>query len=411
MAMLRQAWAHLAAPDLKHPGTEVFDGLRGIAIVMVVLFHTWLFSWYTPQLSVWGLALPAALPLRTGYLGVELFFMISGFVLFLPYAERALGAGKKLTIAEFARRRFRKIVPSYALALAATALVSIPLVYSNTLFFASLANHVLFFQNFFDDRLGAANSVFWSLAIEVQFYLIFPMLAWVFARRPYLVAPAMIGTAIAYRFGVAGCCLQNEPVTRQLPAFLDIFACGMGAAYALVWLRHKVVNIERYAPLFTVLAVGAALAAFALLGGADAVAYVPGGKERWLLGHRTLFAAAVATFGLASALSLRWWRRIVANPLLVFLSIVSYNLYLWHTLVLIWMWKHGVPEAATANPHDDPHWKLVYIASGWAACLAIATAITYFIERPLLGGATRQPFSFDWHWGRVPPIARPETRT
>jgi peptidoglycan/LPS O-acetylase OafA/YrhL len=249
------------------------------------------------------------------------------------------------------------------------------------------------------------------LAIEVQFYLIFPMLAWAFARRPLPVAFAMIATAIAYRFGVAGCCLQNEPVTRQLPAFLDVFACGMAAAYGLVWLRHKIPNIERYAPLFTLLAVGSAAALFALLSGADAVAYVAAGKERWLLGYRTVFAAAGATFGLASALSLRWWRRIVANPVLVFLSVVSYNLYLWHTLVLIWMWKHGVPEATTANPHDDPQWKFAYILGGWAACLIIATAITYFIERPLLGGVRRQPFSFDWRLGRVPPIARPERRT
>ena len=378
---------------------------------MVVLFHTWLFSWYTPALSVWGHALPVAVPLRTGYLGVEVFFMISGFVLFLPYAQRALGAGKNLTLREFARRRVRKILPSYALALGATALVSIPLINSSPLLLASLANHVLFFQNFFNDRMGTANSVFWSLAIEVQFYLIFPLLAWAFVRRPFLVALAMIAGALAYRFGVAGCCLQIEPVTRQLPAYLDIFACGMAAAYALLWLRHKVANIEHYAPLFTLVAIGSAGAAFALLLGADAVAYVPAGKERWLLGHRTLFAAAVATFGLGSALSLRWWRGIVANPVLVFLSIVSYNLYLWHTLVLIWMWKHGVPESATTNPHDDPRWKFVYIASGWAVCLAIATAITYFIERPLLGGARRQPFSFDWRLGRVPPIARPETRT
>ena len=389
-------------------GTEAFDGLRGLAILLVVLFHTWLFSWYTPALALFGYQIPVDVPARTGYLGVELFFMISGFVLFFPHAERALGRGRALSIREFARRRFWKILPSYALALTATALASASLVHPLAALLGSVANHVLFVQNSFDDRMGRVNSVFWSLAIEVQFYLIFPALAWAFARRPLPVGALMLAAAIAYRYWAARCCLQIEPVTRQLPAFLDVFACGMGAAYALVWLRARVPRIERFAPLFTLVALAATAGGLGLLGSADAVAYVPAGKERWLLAHRTLFAADGAILGLASCLAAGWWRRIVANPALLFLGVVSYNLYLWHTLVLVWMWKHGVPPAATADPHDDPHWKLVYIASGWAACLGISVAITYFFERPLLATSKLPPFAFDW---RRRSLLRPETRT
>jgi len=378
---------------------------------MVLGYHTWLFSWLTPSLSLFGTALPFDAVARTGYLGVELFFMISGFVLFYPYARRALGEGSVLPLREFARRRFLKIVPSYAIALLATAIVSIPIVASTPQLLGSVLNHVFFYQNFFNDKLGTANSVFWSLAIEVQFYLIFPALAWAFVRRPVPVALAMAAIAASYRYAVAGCCLQIEPVTRQLPAFLDVFACGMAAAYALVWLRARIAEPARYETLFTLLACAAALAGFALLLSANAVAYVPGGKEHWLLGHRTAFALTGAAFGVASALGLGWWRRIVANPVLVFLSILSYNLYLWHALVLIWMWKHGVPPAATADPHDDPHWKPAYIVTGWLVSLGIAAAITYFVERPLLGGAKRQPFSFAWRLTRTPSIAPSETRT
>ncbi len=392
-------------------GTEVFDGLRGIAIALVVLFHTWLFSWLTPALTLFGLALPVDVPVRTGYLGVELFFMISGFVLFFPHAERALGGPTVMPLREFARRRFWKIVPSYALALAATALVAANAGLHLSPLLGSLFNHAFFFQNSFDDRMGDVNSVLWSLAVEVQFYLIFPLVAWAFVRRPAIVAVLMIGLALAYRYDVARCCLQVEPVTRQLPAFLDVFACGMAAAYALVWLRAKVPNLQRYALPCTLVALAALGAIFALMVSANAVAYVPGGKERWLLGNRTVFALAGATFGLASCLAAGWWRRIVANPALLFLGIVSYNLYLWHTLVLIWMWRHDVPHAATPNPHDDPQWKLAYIAAGWTASLAIATAITYFYERPLLGTPKRPPFSFDWARFRRSPISPSGTRT
>jgi peptidoglycan/LPS O-acetylase OafA/YrhL len=392
-------------------GTEIWDGLRGIAILLVLLYHTWLFSWYTPEFAPFGYALDIAGPVRTGYLGVEIFFVISGFVLFFPYAERAATGGPPPSLAEFARRRFLKIAPSYAIALVATVFSARALLGEHTSLVASIANHVAFVQNFYNDQLGGANSVFWSLAIEVQFYLFFPLIAWAFVRRPAIVAGAMIVTAIAYRFGVERCCLQIETVTRQLPAFLDLFACGMLAALALVRLRTGVPNLTRYKLAFTLLALVLVVAACAMFWSADEQSYVPGGRERWVATHRTLLGIGIAVFGVASSLGAAWWRRVVANPVLVFLSIVSYNLYLWHTLVLIWMWKHGVPPAATPNPHDDPHWKAAYIASGWFACVAIASAITYFIERPLLGSVRGQPFSFDWHVRRVPPTAPSETRT
>lgn len=392
-------------------GTEVFDGLRGVAILLVVVFHTWLFSWYTPDLTLFGFSVPVAIPARNGYLGVDLFFMISGFVLFFPYAERALGGGPPPTLREFARRRFLKIVPSYALALAATAIVAIPVVQSTQLLLGSLVNHVFFFQNAFDDRMGSVNSVLWSLAVEVQFYLIFPLLAIAFTRRPFVVWGLMVAVAIAYRYAVAPCCITIEPVTRELPAFLDVFACGMGAAYGLVWLRARVPRLERFSALFTVAALACLWAGFALYENADSFAYAPSGAAHWLLGHRTWLALDAAAFGVASCLAAGWWRRVVANPVFLFLGIVSYNLYLWHTLVLIWIWRHGVLPAATPEPHDDPHWRFPFILVGWTACLAISTAITYFIERPLLGTAKRPPFSFDWQRLRRWSIWPSEKRT
>ena len=392
-------------------GTEAWDGMRGMAILMVVAFHTWLFSWLTPALSVAGIAVPVDVFPRTGYLGVELFFVISGFVLFLPDARAALGRGRALGLREFARRRAIKIVPSYAAALVVTAVVALPAVQPTSAFAGAVINHVLFVQNFWDDAFGSFNSVFWSLAIEVQFYLVFPALAWAFVRMPFVVAPAMVTTAVWYRYGVVGRCLQLEPVTRQLPAFLDLFACGMAAAYLLVWLRANVARIERYAPLATVVAVAAVAGGVALLVSANAVAYVPGGKEHWLVSHRTLFGLDAALFGLASCLAAGWWRRLIANPVLTFLAAISYNLYLWHTLVLIWMLNHELPPAQTANPHDDPQWRIAYVASGWTVCLLVATAATYFIERPALARIKPQRFAFNRHFMRGPSTAPSEKRT
>ena len=71
-------------------GTEVIDGLRGLAILLVFSYHAWLFSWFTPSLSVFGIALPVDTFPLVGYLGVDLFFLISGFCLFFPDARSAV---------------------------------------------------------------------------------------------------------------------------------------------------------------------------------------------------------------------------------------------------------------------------------------------------------------------------------
>jgi len=413
----------MAVREHVRSGTEAVDGLRGVAILLVVCYHTWLFSWFTPELAVAGIALPVDIWPRNGYLGVDLFFTISGFVLFFPHAQRALGAGgERQSLGDYAFRRFIKIVPSYALAVLATFFFSIEYAPLDELW-RNVATHALFIQNSYSDAFGTANSVFWSLSVEVQFYLILPLLAPAFRRAPVVTALAMAATALGYRYAFAGCCVGVQTITRQMPAYLDLFAAGMLAAYLVVWLRVRRPGLASRSWVFTLLAALGVAGAFALFRSADAVQYVSLGPQHWDVANRTLLALAFGALALGSCLAARFWRVALANPAFVFLSIVSYNVYLWHTLLMVWMWKHDVPRAATPDPHDDPQWKLVYIASGWAVTLLVATAITYFFERPLLGFVKRQPFAFDWKRvvtrGRpafdLPtpsaPAGSPETRT
>jgi peptidoglycan/LPS O-acetylase OafA/YrhL len=394
-------------------GTEAVDGLRGIAILLVVAYHSWLFSWLTPELAVFGHSLPVDVLPRDGYLGVDLFFAISGFVLFFPHALRALGQPVTLeTLPEFARRRFFKIVPSYAIALVATLFFSIEYIDRHGLL-TNFFTHAFFVQNFFDDGYGIANSVFWSLAIEVQFYAIFPAIAWAFRRLPIPTALALFAIAFFYRHAVANCCLGDQTIYRQLPAYLDLFGSGMLAAYGVVWVRVRSAPIPSW--LFTIAAAACVVGAFRIMQSADTVQYVVLGPQRWDLEGRTLVALAAGGIIACSCLADRFWRRLVANPITLFLGIVSYNVYLWHTLLMIWMWKHDFPHAATANPHDDPAWRIPYLAIGWSATLVVATAITYFVERPLLATIKPQRFAFDWkRVGALTPrraTAPSETRT
>jgi peptidoglycan/LPS O-acetylase OafA/YrhL len=181
-----------------------------------------------------------------------------------------------------------------------------------------------------------------------------------------------------------------------LPAYLDVFACGMLAAYGFVFLRTRLPRGARTRVPATLLAVALVAVAVYLLGQASASLDVAGGRERWQLVNRTLLAAVGGATIVASCFAARWWRATIGNPIFVFLSLVSYNLYLWHTLVAIWMYQHGIPHSAIGDPHADPAWKPLYVAASIGISLAISTAITYFIERPLLSLRAPLPFSFEY---------------
>lgn len=373
------------------------DGLRGFAILWVLCYHTWLFSWYTPALKLFGWNAPVDIFPRVGYLGVDLFFAISGFCLFVPAARRAVSGRPEPTLRSFVARRFVKIVPSYALAVFATIPFALPYVSARAEIGRAVAVHLSFINNFYVDAFGQANSVFWSLAIEVQFYIIFPALAYFFRRAPVPATLGMVAIALGYRTYFAGCCLQNEIVMRQLPAFLDVFACGMLAAYGVTLAQHERTWSQRRRSVMTVAAFALVVALYFALQSCNAVQYVPRGRETWDLYGRTLFAGLTGGFIFCACFAVRPFRAAIANPVLVFLSLVSYNLYLWHTLLMIYMWKHDIPRSASRDPHSDGHWQFLYIALGWSASLAVATAITYFIERPLLRTIAPHAFAFDWN--------------
>jgi len=380
-------------------GTEVVDGFRGVAIVLVVCYHTWLFSWYTPSARILGYALPVDVLPRVGYLGVDLFFVISGFCLCVPLARAMVDGTPHPRWGDFYLARALKIVPSYLIVLAATVPFALEDAGGRSHVAAALLTHLVFAQTFWGDPFGQVNSVLWSIAIEVQFYVVFPLVAFAFVRAPWLATLGGVMLAGTYRAYFAACCLQTETVSRQLPAFADLFVCGMAAAYALFWLRRHAPWLRRRGWPGTLVAAATVMIAWRLLYADNAVQYVPAGRESWELLGRTWLALDLGVFIVAASLSLRIVRAALANGALVFLSLISYNLYLWHTLLLIWLWHHNVLHAATPDPHDDDAWKLRYIAVGWAACLAVATTITYVIERPLLG--LRRPHAFALNWRSV----------
>jgi peptidoglycan/LPS O-acetylase OafA/YrhL len=370
----------LSSPSPRFPRLGVLDGLRGFAVVQVVWYHVWQLSWLSPDVTIGGVTVPlGALPV-TGYFGVELFFFLSGLCLYLPYLRERRVTGSAPGLRDFARRRAAKILPSYWLALAVASVWTVAQVDYAT-FAAQLASHLFFVHNWSPSTYGSMIGVLWSLAVEAQFYVLFPLVAAAMWRKPWLTWACCSAASLLYRVGVLA--YGDTSMTffaNQLPGVLDLFLTGMLAAHVIV---GTLPGAER----------GRQGTTAALIGGAGFLAiitfayfrrYDAAGEIVWQMRLRLPLALCFAclTWGLLHAPARV--QRLIDNAPLRFAGLISYNLYIWHQVVARWLYEVKWPAASTVDPHEDRVWQWSFTAAAALATLVVATALTYGVERPAL---------------------------
>ena len=245
---------------------DVLDGLRGIAILLVVWYHARLVSGQS-----FG---PLDAVVKSGYLGVDLFFFVSGFCLFYPYAKCARDGRPPPSTRRFFRRRLLKIVPSYLLALFTFA----ALYHAQYGAFANLAMqvtaHMAFVHTLVPATFGTISGPLWTIGVEVQFYVLFPLIVPWFRRAPLLGYAALVVVAESYRLTIAA--FAPEPSfwwINQLPAFVDLFGAGMLAAYVIGGIRHERIWNPRAATACSCAALSLALAGLVAAAAAAARRY------------------------------------------------------------------------------------------------------------------------------------------
>ena len=359
------------------------DLLRVLSIALIAWFHIWQQSWLSPTLTLGGFNIDLTPWVRTGYMLVDLMLVLSGFLAYLPYANRA-----ERPTGEFFIRRALRILPSYWLCLGVMLLLAVtaPDFRDPGRLAYDLLAHLGFIHNLWGFSYNASrlNAVLWTLAVEVQFYLLLPALAPVFRKHPLITWAAMTGAGLSFMFIWTLPMADTTLFVNRLPNMLVVYANGMLAAH----LYAALAGVEKHRLR---VAVGGTLVCAACAWGVAAImreqSHAAGyemirvGQLRW----RWLLSLCGAGFLLGGSLSFRPVRLAISNPFVRFLSGISYNFYIWHQWLAVKLKEWRIPAySSPENPNvaGEMPWQLHYTLLCFAAALLVAGIITYAVEKP-----------------------------
>jgi peptidoglycan/LPS O-acetylase OafA/YrhL len=379
-----------ATSDSKTPHLGALDGLRGIAVLLVVWYHYWQITWLPADVRVGSVSANFNVFPETGSAGVDLFYFISGFCLFLPYARTLFDGAPLQSVRTFAYRRAVKIVPSYYLAIGLMIALGFAHFDSPNDAVHQVLAHLGFVQNVWPQTWGGIDGVMWSLATEVQFYVVFPLICWCAMRRPLVTFASLIALGDCYRFYVVAHGGDIVHDIDKLPGAIDLFSAGMLAAWTYRAIAVRMPALAKKQTLWTALALAGFFVCYQLLAYQFARRYSDNWLYTWKATFRPFFDLALLPVTVGSLFAFGWWQRVLGNRIVTFLSLISYNLYLWHQpLALALLQRRPIPYAGT-DPKADHLWGLEFMGLAALVSIAVAWAISRFFEQPIL---RRRPFA------------------
>lgn len=367
----------------------IVDALRGLAILWIVAYHLWLLTWLTPSIKIFNFTLDLSFLVRDGHLGVELFIFISGFSLFYPFAMSHFHKTPEPKFSYFFKKRILRIVPSCYLGVIGGLIITMLLSPGKITSFGQgvwhVLAHFLFIHNLFYDTYDSLLSVLWMMGMIVQFYLIFPVICRAFRKKPLLTFGLLGLISALYRYLVINCWEQDlTRLISMLPAFLDVFVCGMAAAYIVCYLKQFEQQLEKIR-FFATLAALLAFVWFIQLVRSSyfSILNIKNGYGIWQSTNRLLLGLDFLFFTVSATYAYRFFRVFFANPVLKFLAAISYNLYIWHQEIGIIFLQLKLIPAVTPDPKADRHWQIWYTVVVFSVSLVVAVILTYGFERPV----------------------------
>jgi len=345
------------------------DGLRAVAVLGVVIYHA--FPWVIPG----------------GFIGVDIFFVISGYLISgILYKGHKAGTFSSFSFREFYARRIRRLFPALITMLVITMAYGWMILLPDE--FQQLGKHVaagtLFIQNFvfwqesgYFDTAASLKPLLhlWSLAVEEQFYIFFPLLLILLWRKTKILAPTMLVLLIATFVLNVVMSVQNS----MSDFFLTPYRAWEFLGGSLLAWWHEERGHEEEVPLHReALSWGGLI----LLGMGFAFIHTGDPYPGW----RALLPVAGTLLlmeGGAGGLKGPWVnRKILSNPVVVWVGLISYPLYLFH-----WPALSFVHIVKGENP------KPIHIIEVLGVALLLTILTYYFIEKKLRHNRSRWTLS------------------
>jgi peptidoglycan/LPS O-acetylase OafA/YrhL len=387
------------------PGIE---GLRALAACCVLFYHAWAVS--SPdgtRVQPWALA-PVLPDLA---FGVTLFFALSGFLLYRPFAAAVLRGRRSPSTRIYFRNRALRILPAYWVILIASGLMlqTVLVRSGDALNTGAMSDGELllrtatFTQNLTPSTVGSGIGPAWSLAIEAVFYLVLPLLGLLAARlalrtatRRGLLAAAFAPAALMLLLGLSGklvaAAAMSGPygewgntwhtvVELSFWAQADLFAFGMAAAVLHVELEDGRLRLPRGWRLG---AVGAALGGYLVVAKSTNVEdQLSSSPANTLMGLVCALVLALAVFAAPGAARPNAFLRFLELRFLVYVGVASYSVFLWHGPLVRWLRAHDLTFAGG--------WGLLANSLVLLGVTLVLSTLTYrLVEAPALRLKTRR---------------------
>ncbi|MFI7441401.1 acyltransferase family protein [Nonomuraea indica] len=326
------------------------DGIRALAALGVwvlhvagntgVMYRDGMFAWMTTRL---GIAVP-------------IFFLLSGLLLYRPWAKAVLLDTPAPRPGRYLWRRVLRVMPAYWV----VTVLALAMWSWSALDWADWLTWLLLLQNYFEQgRAPEGLYQMWTMPIEMAFYVALPALAWLLhrwtrrggpaANRPLrLLAGIAVLPVVSVLSVVVTHVLEQPQLALWLPHHLIYFAAGMAMAVVSVWIRESRA-VDALAPQLLVLALLLYVVLSTELAGPRTLTLPSMGQSLWRMALETAVAVlVVAPFALASRRdSLR--HRVLGNPVTAYLGRISYSFFLWHAPVITLYYKATGTEAFSGD--------------------------------------------------------------
>jgi peptidoglycan/LPS O-acetylase OafA/YrhL len=373
----------------------LFDSLRAVAALSVLGFHV---------AFVAGTGHPEATLFRqlTSRLdvGVTIFFLISGFLLYRPFVRARLNGGPAPNVVAYLWRRALRIAPAYWVAL---VVITVWLGLEGVFARDKIVDYFGFGQIYHADTAFGGIGQAWTLCVEVTFYAFLPIWAALLglvqraADRRRVLAIELAGLALlfvassVYKVWALNQVSPNELTAPQylmpLPNFLDQFALGMALAVASVWYEGRDDLPRPVAFLRRRPSVGWLVAAVALWVAATQIGFSGNATDHisrttFVLRHElySVIAVGVVLAALMAQPGRGFTGRLLGSRVLAYLGLVSYGIYLYHYAVI----RQFSEWFGDDLPNSIPGRVAIYLPLAIGGATLLASISYYVVERPAL---------------------------